>query len=114
MVGVDKIGKERRKHMRRLAKIDRLDAIAQQTGNETLKTKAAMIREKEMARHARVMRRLGASVESAPGPAEPKVPTTATPATVAPSTVAPQSKGPARLPDPNAPKPELKPMETKK
>jgi hypothetical protein len=116
MVGTDKVGQERRKHLRRMAKVERLEAIADQNGNEKLRTTAAKIREKEMRRHARAMARLGVSVD-APEPTPAPAPVSTTPATVTPEEKAPASAGIPRLPNPKeAPKsdPELKPVETGK
>ncbi len=49
---------ERRKHLQRLAKIDRIAEIGAEKKNENLVEKAKMLREKETKRHRRALKRI--------------------------------------------------------
>ncbi|MFC1610257.1 hypothetical protein ACFL6C_04815 [Myxococcota bacterium] len=57
-IGKDKSVLEMRKHLRRLAKIDRLEQVAQEGNNEKLLGKVQLLRDKEVKRYQRVLARV--------------------------------------------------------
>jgi hypothetical protein len=59
---------ENAKHAARIAKLDRLDAIATEKSRPELTEKVKMLREKEMKRHERALARLAKTAENKGGP----------------------------------------------
>lgn len=54
----DQLEKEAQKHAARMARIERLEALAEENRNDKLLEKAKMLRDKEMKRHERKMEKL--------------------------------------------------------
>jgi len=57
---VSKQGRERKKHSMRIAKLDRLESIAAEKGNEALSKRVSEMRAKELSRHQRVIAQIEA------------------------------------------------------
>lgn len=58
---VSKQGRERKKHLMRIAKLDRLESIAAEKGNEALAKRVFEMRAKEVIRHERVIAKIEAT-----------------------------------------------------
>ena len=56
--GKDKVTHELHKHLKRLAKIERLEELAKASDNEKLISKLQLLRDKELKRHQRVLARV--------------------------------------------------------
>ena len=62
-LNASKIAREQDKHLLRLARLERLQALAVKTDNEALAQRVLALRQRELARHARAMDRLVDRVE---------------------------------------------------